>query len=161
MGFTRSDFLTSYPPQTLAGAFLIRGEANLQESHLKMLAPVSRIDFVRQAIQDAEKSMAAHQLRDEAYVLKGRGLLRLGQIQATQADMPKALASYNEGIAFLKKLPETSASARTAKQIIERVPPPSLEVTPQSGAFKDGEKSKDEKPKDIITPAPDEKKPAK
>jgi|GEM_PF-1311031 len=161
VGFARSDFLTSYPPQTLAGAFLIRGEAKLQESYLKAITPVSRIDFVRQAIQDAEKSTAAHQLKDEAYVLKGKGLLRLGHIHATQADMPKALASYNEGLAFLKKLPETSASARTAKQIIERVPPPSLEVTPQSGALKEGEKSKDEKPKDKITPAPDEKEPAK
>ena len=113
-----------YPPRTLAGAWLIRGEASLRQCATAGITAERKLALAERARHEAEESLRCHAMDHEAYVLCARALLLLADLHAARDDMAAAMTLYNQAVARLKEVPATSLSAAGARRYLENVPPP-------------------------------------
>lgn len=120
----RKDTFAGYPPRTLAGAWLIRGEASLRRCATPGITAEQKQALAEQARQEAEESMKCHKMDHEAYVLWARAQMLLADLYAARKDMPAALKLYNQAVAKLQEVPAASLSAFSAKRLLDNVPPP-------------------------------------
>jgi hypothetical protein len=112
-----------YPPQTLAGAWLIFGEASLRQCAAPGLSPDQKLAQAAQALQEAEESLKCHTLDHEAHVLAARAMLLMSNQYAAKKDMAAARKLHDQAIARLKEVPESSLSAANARRLLTLPPP--------------------------------------
>jgi hypothetical protein len=121
---SRKAHFAGYPPRTLAGAWLIRGEASLRRCATPGITAEQKKAWAEQSRQEAAESMKCHKMDHEAYVLWARAQMLLADLSAAGKDMPTALNLYNQAVAKLKQVPPTSLSAYSAQRLLDNVPPP-------------------------------------
>jgi hypothetical protein len=120
----RQASFAGYPPRTLAGAWLIRGESSLRQCGVPGITAAQKLALAERARQEAEESLKVHKMDHEACVLWARAQIVISDLYAARMDMATALKLYNEAVAKLKEVPPGSLSAFGAQRILENVPPP-------------------------------------
>ncbi|HYG76900.1 MAG TPA: hypothetical protein VEK08_17985 [Planctomycetota bacterium] len=119
----RNEKQAGYPPHVLANAWLVLGEVHLRQTALDK--PVDeRIALSQQALSDAENSIKVSNRDYKGHILKARAQFRLADLHAQKNDMTSAMRFYNDALATLKTVPDTSLSYKSAQQGLAVMTPP-------------------------------------